>query len=168
MGRWRARERAALVIPLPAPGQAPLCSPLSAEGVWVPGAKDVRTREPQRPDCPPGDPDFCNPRLQSAARPQPALRTSAAQRPRAPAATRSSRTPRPARSTGRARAAPAAGPLPRSLGPGPLRTRREARRRRIRSPAGSGSEPPTGARDLPGPRGAQRGTEGLETLGRPL
>lgn len=49
--------------------------------------------------------------------PSPALLTSAAQRPRAPAATRSSRTPRPARSTGRARAAPAAGPPPRSPGP---------------------------------------------------
>lgn len=98
-----------------------------------------------------------------APQPQPALGTSA-QRPRAPAATRSSWTPRPARSTGRARAAPAAGPSSRS--PGPRATRPAPRSREkaeSAAPRGPGAsrQRELGTREDPEARGRARASRRL-------
>lgn len=83
-------------------------------------------------------------------------------RPRAPAGPRDPRAPLAERAP-----LPPRGRHPAALGPGPLGQHPEAGRKRIRSPAGSGSELPTGAGDPRGPGGARQGAGKLEAPGRP-
>lgn len=130
--RWRVRAGGTG----PRPGQAPLCSPPPADGVWMPGARDVHARKPRGQDCSPSDPGSCSQRLQSAPRPQPALSPPLPSghrhlRPRAPAEPRDPRAP-PAEHA----PLPPRGRHPAALGPGPLLQRHEARRRRNPQPRG--------------------------------
>lgn len=147
-------ERAALVL---RPGRRRSAARSPPRGVWMPGAKDVHAREPRGRDCPPSDPGFCSPRLQSAPRPQPR-----APHLRCPAATGTcghALQPDPAtralhRPSARRSRRGAATPQPWAPG----RSARVARPEDggIRSPAGSGNEPPTGAGDPRGPAGTRR------------
>lgn len=159
LGRWRARERAALVL-RPGRRRSATRSPLKGSGCRVPrmcapGSRRDRTAYSATP-VPAAR--GCNRLRGPSPRSAPPLPSGHGHlRPRAPAGPRDPRAPPTERAP-----LPPRGSHPAVLGPGPLLPRREARRRRNPQPRGVGAR---AAKGSSGPAGTRRRAAGRRQVG---